>query len=196
MNDLVQAVDCLTKDELDLVLDFINTEVEWEVTTVFRSGGDTGESDVRTGTRFCMDDEHPVTEVMHQAMNRALMNYADEIVNISDAFYNYPTPGSYATTSYREGIQLLKYEEGQYYRKHIDIAPWKDSPEFHRTFSIVLYLNDTFEGGRTMFPHRGFKPKAGQALIFPSNWCFPHECETVTSGTKIAAVTWYYVNYE
>ena len=144
-----------------------------------------------------MQDEHPVTEVMHQAFNRALLTYAREIANVSVAFVNsYPTPGAYATSSYREGIQLLKYEEGQYYRKHMDIAPWKDSHEHHRTFSIVLYLNDAFDGGRTVFPHRAFKPKAGQALIFPSNWCFPHECEVVTSGTKIAAVTWYYAIYQ
>ena len=197
MNDLVQTIDCLTEDELDFVLNYIESEVEWEQTTVFQNGGDTGESEVRTGTRFCMEDSHAVTEVMHQAMNRALLTYAREIGYVNEAYVNaYPTPGAYNTNSYREGIQLLKYEEGQFYRKHVDTAPWRETPEHHRTFSIVLYLNDAFEGGRTIFPHRAFKPRAGQALIFPSNWCYPHECEVVMSGTKLAAVTWYYAIYE
>ena len=143
MNDLVQTINCLNEDELDFVLNYIEGEVEWNPTTVFRNGGDTAPSNVRTGERFCMDDSHPVTEVMHQAMNRALLTYAREIGHVDEAYANaYPTPGAYGTSSYREGIQLLKYEEGQFYRKHVDIAPWRDSPEHHRTFSIVLYLND------------------------------------------------------
>ena len=38
------------------------------------------------------------------------------------------------------------------------------------------------------------KPEPGYALIFPSNWCYPHAGMPVTKGTKRVAVTWYYVN--
>ncbi len=196
MNDLVQTVDCLTTDELDFVMNWINTEAVWGETTVFGSKGVPIPSDVRTGTRCCMDDAHPVTETIHNALNRALLTYAAEVNNVSDAFINqWPQPGSWGTNSWREGIQLLKYEEGQFYNNHYDMSPIKETPEHHRTHSIVLYLNEEFTGGRTIFPHRAFKPKAGQALIFPSNWCNPHRCETVSSGTKRAAVTWYYSLY-
>lgn len=198
MNELIQTIDCLTPDELGLVLSWINTEAQWEPTTVFGLGGETNsKSSVRTGTRCNMNDSHPITEMMHQAFNRALLDYALEMVNVSPMYLNqYPTPGAYATSSYREGVQLLKYEEGQYYNNHYDMAPWKDTHEYNRTFSIVLYLNEEFEGGRTIFPNKAYKPKAGQALIFPSNWCFPHRCEPVSSGTKLAAVTWYYAVYK
>ena len=37
------------------------------------------------------------------------------------------------------------------------------------------------------------KPEPGYALIFPSNWCYPHAGMPVTEGTKRVAVTWYYV---
>ena len=196
MNDLVQAVDCLTQHELDFVTNYINTEVEWTGTTVFSTGGVARQSDVRTGKRFCMDDAHAVTETMHNAMNRALLSYATEVSNVSDAYTNqWPQPGSWVIISWREGIQLLKYEEGEFYGNHYDMSPWKETPEHNRTHSIVLYLNDNFQGGRTVFPHRAFKPKAGQALVFPSNWCYPHRCETVSVGTKLAAVTWYYSQY-
>ena len=65
--------------------------------------------------------------------------------------------------------------------------------EYYRTISIILYLNNDFEGGNTVFSHKKYKPLPGQALIFPSNWCYPHAGEPVTSGKKRVAVTWYYV---
>ena len=35
--------------------------------------------------------------------------------------------------------------------------------------------------------------KLPTALIFPSNWCYPHSGQMVESGMKRVAVTWYYV---
>mgnify|MGYP003316373665 FL=1 len=42
--------------------------------------------------------------------------------------------------------------------------------------------------------HKTFKPSPGQALIFPSNWCYPHSGDPVELGIKKVAVTWYYSN--
>ena len=86
----------------------------------------------------------------------------------------------------------------EYYKWHSDQAADRNDNAYYRTISVVLYLTDDFEGGRTEFPHTSYKPKAGQALIFPSNWCFPHQSTPVTKGTKIVAVTWYscFYNYD
>ena len=102
------------------------------------------------------------------------------------------------TNSFREQIQVLKYENEEYYKWHSDQAADRNDNAYYRTISVVLYLTDDFEGGRTEFPHTSYKPKAGQALIFPSNWCFPHQSTPVTKGTKIVAVTWYscFYNYD
>ena len=70
---------------------------------------------------------------------------------------------------------------------------------YHRATSIVLYLKDDFEGGATKFkmlPKKDFRPKAGRALFFPSNWCFTHCSTPVISGKKRVAVTWYYCNHD
>ncbi len=98
------------------------------------------------------------------------------------------------TTSEREFIQVLEYVENQKYTWHTDASPMPDSKEYHRKISIILYLSDDFEGGTTKFPRQEYKPPVGHALIFPSNWCFPHCGTQVTSGKKRVAVTWYYVN--
>ena len=67
-------------------------------------------------------------------------------------------------------------------------------PIANRKISIILYLSDDFDGGTTKFAHREYKPPIGHALIFPSNWCFPHCGSQVTGGKKRVAVTWYFVN--
>ena len=67
--------------------------------------------------------------------------------------------------------------------------------EYHRKISVILYLSNDFEGGHTKFLHKKFKPSVGHAIIFPSNWCYPHTGTLVTNGKKRIAVTWYYVHY-
>ena len=84
------------------------------------------------------------------------------------------------------GTHLLKYEPTDHYRPHHDTGLGYDN----RYFSVVCYLNDEFTGGRTLFPNLGHavRPKAGQAIIFPSNYL--HGSEPVISGQKFVLVSW------
>jgi predicted 2-oxoglutarate/Fe(II)-dependent dioxygenase YbiX len=84
------------------------------------------------------------------------------------------------------GTQLLKYEIGGHYRPHQDTGVDLEG----RYLSIVCYLNDDFEGGRTLFPplHHAVVPKAGLAAIFPSTYL--HGSEAVVSGKKFVLVSW------
>ena len=114
-------------------------------------------------------------------------------MEIHTTFDGYPVPGGFKTTSFRELIQVLEYEKNQKYSWHIDASSQPSAKEYHRNISIILYLSDNFKGGWTKFTHKKFKPPVGHALIFPSNWCFPHTGTMVTSGIKRVAVTWYYI---
>ena len=193
--NLIQVVDTLTPDEVHFVLDSLDPDW-YEPTTVFGKSGCEVNNDIRTNFRICLDDDHPAAHIMHEGTNRALLKYRDEIGHISDQFLTFPVPGSWATNSYREAWQVLRYQPGEFYKWHSDAASDHQCKEYHRKISIVLYLTEDFEGGRTEFPHTSYKPKAGQALIFPSNWCFPHQAQTLISGEKIAAVTWYSCYYD
>ena len=192
--DLIQTVDCLTKEEVKIVLEQLDPDW-YQPTTVFGMSGCEVNKDIRTNTRITLSDDAIAAQIMHNGMNEALLKYREEIGTISDQYLTFPVPGSYRTNSFRELIQVLRYQPGEFYTWHSDQATNHEISEFHRTISIVLYLTDDFEGGRTEFPHKSYKPKAGQALIFPSNWCFPHQAQTVISGEKIAAVTWYHCFY-
>lgn len=82
--------------------------------------------------------------------------------------------------------QLLKYEVGGHYRPHRDTGADLEK----RLFSVVCYLNDDFEGGRTLFPPLEYAvtPIAGLAVLFPSHYL--HGSEPVTKGRKFVLVSW------
>ena len=126
-------------------------------------------------------------------MNKGLDEYKTKIQKIHYVFSHYPVPGGVSTKSWREKIQVLEYTKGQEYKFHKDEVSNPELPEYHRKISIILYLEEATKGGGTSLAHLGIKPKPGYALIFPSNWCYPHAGEPVYAGKKRVAVTWYYV---
>ena len=193
-NHLIQVVDCLKPSEVDKVLSLLE-KAPWEPTTVFGNKECIVNKDIRSNTRYCAPEDTEEALIMHAGMNEALLTYRDELYNVSPHYSGYPVPGTFRTSCYREQIQVLKYEHEEFYNWHTDQATDKEVNEVNRTISVVLYLQNAEEGGRTIFPHRAFRPKAGQAIIFPSNWCYPHSAEPVLKGRKIAAVTWYHSNY-
>lgn len=64
-----------------------------------------------------------------------------------------------------EDISVIKYEEGGYYKEHIDVDMDFIVP---RLYTIILYLNDNYEGGETEFTilNKKYKLKKGDALFF------------------------------
>ena len=199
MSDLIQTVQVLTPEQVK----FVNAELdkkEFQVSMIGFSDSGTGiliprvDSDVRSSSVTYLKDDEEVTKVMHEGINNALLEYRQRLMEIHPTFDGYPVPGGFMTTSNREEIQVLEYVENQKYTWHTDASPMPDSKEYHRKISVILYLSDDFEGGTTKFVHQDYKPPIGHALIFPSNWCFPHCGTQVISGKKRVAVTWYYVN--
>ena len=86
-----------------------------------------------------------------------------------------------------EGYSLNRYEPGQEYKEHSD-----DGPEVHRVVSLILYLNNDYEGGELHFRRQNvtIKPEAGDLLLFPSCYTHPHQALPVKSGIKYSIVTW------
>ena len=197
MNDLIQTVKVLTPEEVK----FVNQEIDKKEFTVSSIGfvdGETGQprvdSNIRSSSGSYLSDEEEAAKVIHEGMNNALLEYRQRLIAIHPAFDGYPVPGGFMTTSHRELIQVLEYVNNQKYNWHTDASPVPNSKEYHRKISIILYLSEDFEGGTTKFVHEQYKPPVGHALIFPSNWCFPHCGTMVTKGKKRVAVTWYYVH--
>ena len=57
--------------------------------------------------------------------------------------------------------------------------------------SIVGCLNNDYEGGELVFwTDNVVELKAGEIMIFPSNFLYPHEVRMVTKGTRYSFVSW------
>jgi predicted 2-oxoglutarate/Fe(II)-dependent dioxygenase YbiX len=85
----------------------------------------------------------------------------------------------------------LKYDKDGHYHAHVDTFMKPGDPEC-RKLTVLVFLNDDFEGGR-LFLQNGhgkiYPPqKAGTALVFPSFML--HGVEPVTSGIRRSIVTW------
>lgn len=91
------------------------------------------------------------------------------------------------TAEANSGYDLLRYQEGDFYKEHTD--SYINNP---RHVSCSLHLNDDYEGGEFAFLNREFqiKAKKGSVLMFPSNFMFPHEILPVTKGTRFSIITW------
>lgn len=65
-----------------------------------------------------------------------------------------------------EHLQVLRYKPGGHYKPHQDT--FSDTEGNKRMYTVILALNDEYEGGETEFPNlkQKFKLTAGDALFF------------------------------
>lgn len=81
---------------------------------------------------------------------------------------------------------LYKGSEGGKYVTHID--SFEKEP---RLISISILLNDDFDGGNFCFyDEHIIEKKIGSAVVFPSNFCFPHSITPVSKGDRHSIITW------
>lgn len=79
---------------------------------------------------------------------------------------------------HQERMNILHYDPGQEFKPHYDfIRPWGPEAQGYageiaalgqRAVTMLVYLNEGYEGGETVFPHLklGIKGRTGDALIF------------------------------
>lgn len=93
----------------------------------------------------------------------------------------------YADVSHDIGYNVLRYGVSDYYKEHVD--------SFDRNFRVLscsVVLNDDYEGGQFAFfgGEKVYDLQKGDALVFPSNFLYPHQVLPVTAGTRYSIVTW------
>jgi predicted 2-oxoglutarate/Fe(II)-dependent dioxygenase YbiX len=82
-----------------------------------------------------------------------------------------------------EQFRIYRYKDGQQFKTHPDGA-FKRNDHEHSKITVIVYLNDDFEGGETEFvmPHEIIEPKAGTLLLFAHGQL--HKGNPVPKGTK------------
>jgi len=107
------------------------------------------------------------------------------IEHYAKAFEYFNTGLSTEDSGY-EHLLYMGSQKGEYktHTDHYDLHP--------RVLSCSLILNDNYDGGDFSFfeGEHIIKKKAGSAVVFPSNFCFPHAITPVSNGDRHAIITW------
>jgi predicted 2-oxoglutarate/Fe(II)-dependent dioxygenase YbiX len=119
------------------------------------------------------DKRLKIDKMIHESVNKVIQEY----IKIHKHF----------SIDIDTGYTLLKYEEGEFYIEHTD-----SFKQQQRSLSCSLQLNEDYMGGEFAFFGREMtiKSKKGSAIVFPSNFMYPHEVMPVTQGTRYSIITW------
>ena len=147
------------------------------------------------------DKQNPVQKTVRNCTQIGISNNAvlsknydvrkeiDDLIHASvkKAIDHYQTKHNEFMIDIDTGYDLLRYEEGNFYIEHTD-----SFKEQQRSLSCSLQLNHDYEGGEFAFFNRQMMIKSpkGSAIMFPSNFMFPHEIMPVTKGTRYSIITW------
>ena len=88
-------------------------------------------------------------------------------------------------------IDLLKYSPGGKYEIHTDHFTTST-----RALSVIINLNDGYEGGDLIFTDqkekeiKRLKLGKGSIVFFPSNFMYPHGIQPIMKGTRYSIVAW------
>jgi len=96
-----------------------------------------------------------------------------------------------------ERPQILRYPRGGVYEAHADAEHWDRTKKSFvraqdRDYSVLVYVNDDYEGGAVDFTRLGFRlqPASGMLVAFPSDHRYEHAARPTTAGTRVALVSW------
>jgi predicted 2-oxoglutarate/Fe(II)-dependent dioxygenase YbiX len=184
MNDIkdyiVVAKDVLSHEVCDAILKEYADSDEWQDS--YTRGGIL--KDVRNVQTILMSLDQCIIK------NPQIRKNLDQEVfgGTSRAITKYNNKFTQAQIEQDSGYELLRYKPGQFYLQHTD--SFKDVP---RTISCSFSLNDDYEGGEFAFFDREIAIKApkGSAVLFPSNFMYPHEILPVTKGIRYSIITWF-----
>ena len=182
LEDYIYIVkNALSLNLCDEVLEEFKNSNEWQ-DTVLRSGK------VEKNIRNCETISISFADVIQK--NKEIRHQLDNAIfnGASKCIQEYNTKFPHCKIEEDSGYELLKYPEGCFYIQHTD--SFKARP---RAVSCSFILNDDFEGGEFAFFDRELKYKLGKgdALLFPSNFMYPHEIMPVTNGIRYSIITWF-----
>ena len=95
------------------------------------------------------------------------------------------------TVGHTTDFRINRYSKGGFMSRHVDNIHHSHGQQYgYPQVSVLLYLNDDYEGGEFHVASKKIEPEKGSAIIFPSNFMFPHEAKKVTKGIRWSIVTW------
>ena len=147
-----------------------------------------GKGNINKEIRNCTSIGMSLNEVIQK--NKVVRKILDDQVFecVKKVIQKYNEKFKQALISKDSGYELLKYQKGGFYTQHVD-----SFTEIPRTISCSFILNDNFKGGEFSFFNNTlvYSLKKGSAIMFPSNFLYPHSVLPVIKGRRYSIVTWF-----
>ena len=182
INDYIVVFEnVITHTLCDAIIEEFNNEEEWQKTAV--GNGEVNDR-IRTAETVVISYPHVIEKNLK--VRQKLDKYIFASAGLVIRKYNEKFP--LCSIEEDSGYELLRYKEGKFYTQHTD--SFEARP---RAVSCSFALNDDYEGGEWGFFDRDMIIKApkGSAVLFPSNFMYPHEIMPVTKGTRYSIITWF-----
>lgn len=181
--------DFLTPQECDYLIKL--AEPKLETSMVYYIGGDILNEKHRKSDQAWIKDED----------DRLAASIAARVASLSGL-----------PTKNQEDLQIVSYPTGGFFNPHYDACDGNrefcgrmDGRSGPRIYTYLIYLNDDFEGGETVFPNTkmSIKPKRGKCVVFQNTLHAPdgriiaqslHGGNPVTKGRKWICNKWVHTN--
>ena len=161
--------------------DIMNDDFEWKPSTYSTHGGKNKDS----SHRVVMDETYIKT---HDRYFKELSDCVEKVIENYKQTHSYM---KYFNPNRTTDFIVNKYSGGGFMSEHADNIHHSHGQQYgYPQVSVLLYLNDDYEGGEFFVAEEIFLPEKGSAIIFPSNFMYPHEAKAVTKGTRWSIVSW------
>jgi len=133
-----------------------------------------------------LDTKEDSFKVKHTE-NKDLHECVKKSVELYEQIYQFPGMIKFITP-----IRINRYLTGTEMKMHYDhiYSLFDGEKKGIPILSIVGLLNDDFDGGEFHFYDSDVPLEAGDILIFPSSFMYPHGVKNVTKGERWSFVSW------
>jgi prolyl 4-hydroxylase len=188
-----------------------------QASSVYAGGDTTGNTarhhrdiSTRSSTNTWLTRDH------HLNLTDAIYRRAAQLMKMDEAAFGHKAPMDDTVDdakyhSIAESLQVVRYKVGEEYSPHHDWVLPSQLNRYQPTrfATLLIYLNDNFEGGQTVFPravnrqyHEGVTivPRQGTAILFYNllpdgnvDDLSQHGSEKVTKGEKVRFLTFFFM---
>jgi len=170
--------DAMDTKTCESIVNSYEKTAKWKESTFYDGENDTGTSKVSMNELW-IDKQMPYFEQLKKSFGHCLDDYKS----------------THKTLDYQlicTNFRLNFYKEGGFMKQHIDNIHHSHGQKYgYPHITSLIFLNDDYEGGEfVLCGDKQIEKKQGSAIIFPSNFMYPHEVKEVTKGKRFSVMTW------
>ena len=167
----------------DKLCDSLIEMIELEQDDIISSNKSSTKNKIRNNIAFNitqLSEQYKFIKIVDMEASRIISKSITQYIN-DNLFVNKYSDLSRKNINFSMELIYRFYDKTDYYNWHVD-----STENGHFVLSIIIYLNDDFEGGSTLFLEDKVKvnPKKGSVLVFPCDMRTIHKGTKVKSGTK------------